>query len=107
MTTDQSMPVGAQRQRGPALTPWQALKEIGWLPALYASLVGGPSLLAILQTVGQILRSDFRLSGALQWIGDGYNELTADLSALVEPIATPAINWLNAAFDWHLTGRTE
>jgi hypothetical protein len=101
MTTDRSTLLGASRP--PTLTLLQALKEIGWLPALYASIVGGPSLLSILQTVSQILHRDFRLSGALQWIVDGYNELTAYLSALVEPFATPAINWLNEVFNWHLT----
>jgi hypothetical protein len=50
----------------------EALKDVGWLPALYTTVVGGPSILAILE----MAIDGFQLVPAVQWIIDGYNQIT-------------------------------
>lgn len=62
-------------------------------------IVGGPSILAILETVFV----DHQLVPALQWIMDGYNRLMAVLSAVAEPLIQSAIEWLAAQLNWHLS----
>jgi hypothetical protein len=81
------------------LTLGEALKDLGWFPIALALLVGGPSVLAILESV----LVDHELVPALQWIMDGYNRVMTLLGAVVEPLLVPAIAWLNALLRWTLT----
>lgn len=79
------------------LTLREAWDDVGWVYATFSSLVGGPSVLALVQMI-----FEYRLIDALQWIVDGYNDITAALSAYVEPVLAPVIAWLNQTFDWRL-----
>jgi len=72
------------------LTLGAALKEFGWLPAVFTALVGAPSMPSILE-----MALDFRLIDAFRWIADGYNQLTAVVARLIEPLFAPAIAWMN------------
>jgi hypothetical protein len=76
----------------------QAIKDLGWMPKLYSTLVSAPSLLSILQAV----LKEHRLTPAFQWIVDGYSQLTAVLAAWIEPWLAPVIAWLNTLFGWHI-----
>jgi hypothetical protein len=80
------------------LTLGDTLKDLGWFPLLFASLAGAPSLLALLQ----MARKEFRLIAALQWIVDGYNILTAEMAAWIEPLLAPAIAWISVLLGWEL-----
>ena len=80
------------------LTLWEAAKDLGWFPALLATVVGAPSLLTLLQMV----REGFRLSAALQWIVEGYKVLTAEMAAWIEPMITPVISWISSLLGWKL-----
>jgi hypothetical protein len=80
------------------LTLRDALDDLGWFYATFSSVVGGPSILSLLQMV-----FDHRLVEALQWIVDGYNQITATLAVWVEPAFAPLIAWVNETFDWELT----
>jgi hypothetical protein len=79
------------------LTLRDALDDLGWFYATFSSLVGGPSFLSLLQMV-----FEHRLVDALQWIVDGYNQITATVAAWVEPAFAPLIAWINARFNWEL-----
>jgi hypothetical protein len=78
------------------LTLGDILKDLGCFPLLFASLAGAPSLLALLQ----MARKEFRLIAALQWIFDGYNILTAEMAAWIEPLLAPAIAWISVLLGW-------
>jgi len=80
------------------LTLRDAIADLGWFWALFAAVVGGPSILSLLQ----MIFVEHRLIDALQWIVDGYNGIAAVLGALAEPLLAPAIAWLNGLFDWNL-----
>jgi len=80
------------------LTLGEAAKELGWFPLLYAQIVGGPSVLSLLE----MTFDDFRLIAILQWIVDGYNRITAVMARMIEPLFTPAIDWTNVQFGWQL-----
>lgn len=86
MTETTQTPAVEQR-----ITLFQAIRALGWLPALFTTVVGAPSVLAILE----MTIDGFRLSSAFQWIVDGYHRLTAIMSRLVEPLVAPAIEWLS------------
>jgi hypothetical protein len=45
---------------------------------------------------------DRRLIDALQWIVDGYNDITSKLSAKLEPLIEPVISWLNGALSLNM-----
>lgn len=80
------------------LTLWGALKDVGWFPALYASAVGGPSVLAILE----MALDGFRLVPAVQWIIDGYHQIARVMGLLIEPLFVPLIAWINGLLGWSL-----
>jgi hypothetical protein len=80
------------------LTLWEALKDLGWFSFWFAVIVGGPSVLAILEEVFV----NHQLVPALQWIVDGYQRIMGVLGAIVEPLVQPAIEWINARFGWNL-----
>lgn len=80
------------------LTLRAALHDLGWFPATFAAIVGGPSVLALLQ----IIFVEHRLIDALQWIVDGYNDIVAVIGNALEPLLMPVIAWLNGFFDWRL-----
>lgn len=80
------------------LTLWGAVKELGWFSGLLALLVGGPSVVSIVQAVFL----DFDLIPVFQAVIDAYNEGLAFLGRLVEPVVQPLIAWLNARFNWAL-----
>jgi hypothetical protein len=79
------------------LTLREVIKNLGWFPLLFATVVGAPSILSILE-----MALDFRLVGSFQWIVDGYNQLTAIMARLVEPLVLPVIAWINELFGWRL-----
>lgn len=79
-------------------TLWSAIKDLGWFPLLFAVAVGGPSILAILESV----LVEHQLVPTLQWIVDGYSRIMAVLGAIVEPIVQPALDWINARLGWEL-----
>jgi len=84
-------PAGQKR-----LTLREAWDDLGWFYVTFSSIVGGPSVLALIQ----MIFVEHRLIDALQWIVDGYNDITANLSAYVEPLLAPVIAWLSRTFDW-------
>lgn len=83
----------------PRLTLRGAIADLGWPWLVFATVVGAPSILALLQMVFV----EHRLSDALQWIVDGYNDIVAVIAAALEPMLLPAIAWLNDVFDWRLS----
>lgn len=93
-----SMSVRENTSHAERLTLRKALDDLGWFYATFSSLVGGPSLLALLQMVFV----EYRFVDALQWIVDGYNDILAVLGNAVEPLLAPLIAWLNALLDWRL-----
>jgi hypothetical protein len=76
----------------------EALADLGWFSATFSTLVGGPTLLSLLQSVFV----ERRLIDALQWIVDGYNTILARLAGFVEPWLLPLLEWLNGMFGWSL-----
>lgn len=72
---------------GTRLTLGEAIKELGFLPTLFAILIGGPSILSILQKV--FLEHD--LIEILQWIVDGYDSVIAILGAALDPLLQPLV----------------
>jgi hypothetical protein len=72
----------------------EALDDVGWFWLTFASAVGAPSILALLQMVFV----EHRLIDALQWIVDGYNDILARLSREVEPFLRAALDWLGSLF---------
>src|SRR5262245_26826642 len=77
---------------------WDAIKQLSWFPGSYSTIVGGPSVLSMVQS----LFNEWRLTPALQWIIDGYHQLTAQLASYVEPLIIPVISWVNSVLGWHL-----
>ena len=73
--------------------------DLGWFTALFSTVVGGPSILSLFQTVFV----EQRLIDAFQWIVDGYNGITATLGAWLEPAILPIISWLNGMMAVELT----
>lgn len=96
MTTEAAVAQPPQRER---LTLTEAIADLGWFSWIFAIIVAGPSVLALSQAVF----INHRLSDALQWIVDGYNGIADVLGSAVEPLIRPAIDWINAQFDWSLT----
>jgi hypothetical protein len=88
----------ATGERAEKLSQRNATKDITWLPAMYAAVVGAPSLMAIIQTVFEA----WRLTPAFQWIVDGYSFITAQLASYSEPYILLAIIWINTRLGWHL-----
>lgn len=80
------------------LTVRAALADLGWFSALFSAVVGGPSVLALLQ----MIFVEHRLIDALQWIVDGYSGIMAVVGAVLEPLLAPAIAWLGRLFDVRL-----
>src|ERR1700752_612478 len=80
------------------LTFWEALKDVGWFPALYSTVVGGPSVLAILE----MALDGFGLVPAVQWIIDGYHQVTRVMGLLIEPFFASIIAWVNGLVGWSL-----
>jgi hypothetical protein len=81
------------------VTLGDVLKDLGWFWGIFAFVVGGPSVLSILQAVFV----DHRLIAGLQWIIDGYNGVMAVLGSVFEPLVRPLVDWLNAQLHWSLT----
>jgi hypothetical protein len=76
------------------LTLGDALKDFGWFALVFTMVVGGTSVLALLETVFV----EHRLIAVFQWIVDGYNRIAAVVGAMVEPLMQPLVDWLNAQF---------
>jgi len=76
----------------------QGLKDFRWFPLIFSALVGGPSILSIVQQVFV----EHQLIGLLQWIVDGYNDLMSLLGVVLEPLFAPFIRRLNDQNDWDL-----
>lgn len=107
---DYSRPMSAarlkNRREGPhaskgasaeAVSLKSALQEFGFFYALFTFIVSGPSVLALLQMV-----VERRLTDALQWIVDGYNDISAAVAGAVEPLLAPIIAWLSEVIGWRL-----
>jgi|CXWL01.1.fsa_nt_gi hypothetical protein len=71
---------------------------MGWFPTLFAALVGGPSVLELVQYAFP----HFQLTPYLQWIVDGWRQLMAVLGAVIEPPVELLLSWLNDWLDWGL-----
>jgi hypothetical protein len=84
--------------RSEKLTLGDALKDLGWFPLLFSVVVGGPSILSILQ---QVFVDQLLIAG-LQWIVDGYNGIMAVLAAFVEPPIGYIVEWINQQLSWNL-----
>jgi hypothetical protein len=63
-----------------------ALRDIGWIPLLFSTIVGAPSILALLQMALQ-----FDLTSSLRWIVQGYNALTEMMGRVFEPLILPVV----------------
>src|SRR5215467_2009351 len=74
------MMVEARAEEG-KLTRRGVWKDLIWFPTLFAAVVGAPSLLSLLEMV-----RDYRLSGAFQWIVDGYHRITTVMAHAIEPL---------------------
>jgi hypothetical protein len=74
------------------LTFGEALKDFGWFALLFTMVVGGTSVLALLETVFV----EHRLIALFQWIVDGYDRIATLAAAMIEPLLLPLIDWLNA-----------
>jgi len=75
------------------------MRDLLWFTALFSAVVGGPSILSILQTIFV----EHRLVDALQWIVDGYDAVVAVLGAAVEPLLVPLIAWFGGLFGWEMS----
>lgn len=84
---------GARR----ALTLWEALKDLGWLPFLLMG-VGGLSIIDILERVAF---HDLSLIAPFEIMLNGYRRITNLTGALAEPLLQPAIDWINAQWLQH------
>jgi hypothetical protein len=73
------------------LTLGDALKDFGWFGALFTTVIGGTSVLALLETVFV----EHKLIALFQWIVDGYRRLTAVAGAVVEPLLRPIVDAVN------------
>ncbi len=80
------------------LTLLAALKDLGWFSGIFATLVGAPSILAIIQAVF----IDYNLIPLLQWIVDGWNQLLYFLAMAIEPGAIWIIQIINNIIDFNL-----
>lgn len=63
-----------------------ALRDIGWIPLLFSTIVGAPSILALLQ-----MALEFDLTSSLRWIVQGYNALTEVMGRVFEPLILPVV----------------
>lgn len=73
------------------LTFGEALKEFGWFALLFTTVIGGASVLALLESVFV----DHRLVALFQWIVDGYSRITTVVGAVFEPLFQPVVAWIN------------
>lgn len=80
------------------LTFGEALTDFGWFAIVFTMVVGGTSVLALLETIFV----EHRLVAVFQWIVDGYNRIAAVAAAIVEPMLQPLVDWLNAQLHWRL-----
>lgn len=80
------------------LTFGEALKDFGWFAFLFTAVIGGTSVLALLETVFV----QHQLIAVFQWIVDGYNRIAAVAGAIIEPLTRPLLAWLNARLNWDL-----
>jgi hypothetical protein len=80
------------------LTLGDALQDFGWFALVFTMVVGGSSVLALLETVFV----EHRLIALFQWIVDGYNRIATVVGAMMEPLLQPMVDWLNAQFGLRL-----
>lgn len=76
----------------------EAFADLGWFWLVFTAIVGGPSLLALLQTVF----IDHRLVDALQWIVDGYNAILTVLGGALEPHLRALVDAIGRLFNWEI-----
>ncbi|MEM6410345.1 MAG: hypothetical protein AAF683_02265 [Pseudomonadota bacterium] len=77
------------------LTVWTAAKDLGFISWLFAAVVGAPSVLSLTQ----IVFVDFSPTELLQWLLDGYNDLLSVLTAILSPIATVAVAFIEGIIE--------
>lgn len=75
-----------RRESQQELTLLSALNDIGFVSWLFAAVVGGPSVLSLVQYTFV----DLQFTVFIQWIVDGYNELLKILGAVFEP----TLHWI-------------
>jgi hypothetical protein len=80
------------------LTLLAALKDLGWFSGIFATLVGAPSILAIIQAVFV----DYNFVPLIQWIADGWNQLLHFLSMAIEPGVIWIIQIINNLVDLNM-----
>jgi uncharacterized membrane protein len=80
------------------LTLNEQVTSVGWFLWAYAVIVGGPSVLSILESVF----IDHQLVAALQWIVEGFNRLLSVLDSVFAPLFRPMLSWINRLLDWNL-----
>jgi hypothetical protein len=73
------------------LTLGKALQEFGWFAVLFTVVIGGTSVLALLEQVFV----EHRLIAAFQWIVDGYDRIIGVAAAVIEPLVLPIVDALN------------
>lgn len=78
----------------PRATLALAFRDLGFVGGIFISLIGGPSVITLLQAV----LADFRLSAILQWLIDGYNDLLSVLTLGLEPLLAGVLAQLGALF---------
>lgn len=88
----------AEQAQPSQLTLLAALKDLGWFSGIFATVVGAPSILAIIQAVF----IDYNLIPLLQWIVDGWNQLLYFLSMAIEPGAIWIIQIINNLVDLNM-----
>jgi hypothetical protein len=80
------------------LTLGEALRDFGWFGLLFTTVIGGTSVLALLETVFV----EHKLISVFQWIVDGYGRMATVAGAVVEPLMRPFVQALNAQLHAHL-----
>lgn len=71
-----------------ALTFWQAIKDLGFISWLFATIVGAPSIVSLVQTVF----IDVQFTALLQWLIDGYNQLLLTITVILNPLAARVLS---------------
>jgi hypothetical protein len=83
-------------------TIWNGWKDLRWLWGLFGSLVGGPSILSLLQAIFV----SHRLTPVLQELLDAYNRLLALIAVQIEPSILLAVDWITQRWDLSLALQT-
>ena len=84
-----------QLTKKPSLSLKEACRDFGWLPSLFVTVVGAPSILSL----AAALIKDFRLAVAFRWIVDGYLKSLDVMSSIANPAILQIGSLINKSFD--------